>query len=298
MKPLTKIKNFRVHEVSVVDKGANLKKRFPIVKEQKMDVSIVKDVLDVPQDNEKEICGEGDNSMVLKSFYRLLAGFKDKLPAEEVLSVVEKAGYVTEKPKQEEEPVAKAKDMPKGMKGKKSEDEDEEEDAMKSDEMKKQLEEISKAYEDKVSALQKQNEEITKALKAEQEARALAVWKERAQKDLEHYPGLSFDEMAKQLHDFESINKEFAEKQFTQMKTVSETVKNSQLMAETHGITGVTKAAGGTAWDKLEEMAKSLVEKSNDLEMTPEKALTKVLESPIGKTLYNQYLNENEAQNS
>jgi len=306
-KPLTKLKDIDLAEVSLVNRGANLKKRFPIVKQEElMDEEIIQNVLKTEVEEESVLVellakSEIDERAVpvLKKAMRILVGFKDTLP-KDTLNILKVAGGFPMGDMQEDEeedPMPKAKDK---KKKKRNEEHMSTEVEGLTEEVKKQIEEITKAQTVQLDALKAENERISKCLAEEQASRELGVWKERVSKDLSHFPGQSFDELADTLKKMHSLDPEIAEKQFANMKSASDAIKSSSLLREAGGSYsgGNDNSFGGDSWDKIEKLAEGLVEKSDDLSLTHAKAVDKIMHSEKGQQLYKQYLEEHTEQNN
>lgn len=303
IKPLTLLEDFHPFEVSLVKRGANQKKRFPIWKQQEIEMDkfdeILKSVLETELDEEEgkeflawvekqKLSEKGVNAV--KAALRILSGFKDELPGDALDKLASMAGYpapaakqVPPKKEEEEEemkkkgPVAKAlDDLP--------------------DDVKKHFEDVMKAQDLKVAALKKSNDVVTKALQEEKDIRELEAWTKKAETELSHYPGESIDEIAKSLKAMHDVDPKLAESQFKTMKAASDALKEGEIFKSAGSGFGGDGSAD-SAWAKIQKMADGLIEKSEDLSMSPAKAMARVLESPLGKELYSKYLDEQAAAN-
>lgn len=296
-KELTELSNFPPEEVSLVDKGANKKPRFPIVKELGMDQEILKAVLETPADEETDLeewvkkadLSDKGNSAV-KGIARLLNGFRDELP-EDVMSVLTKAAGF--KAPEDKEKKKKEKPYPE------EEEEMSEEKKVKKEETPSDVqpvenhEAVLKAYKTELDALKAQNEAVEKALKEERDQRVLASWVQKAKEDLS-YLSETPEELGTTLKDLAEVKKEMADKHFEQLKKASDAIKNSEIFEE-KGLAGHGIVKADSAWGKIEQIANGFVEKS-DYEMTEAQAINKALFTEKGKKLYEQYLDENPAQ--
>jgi hypothetical protein len=297
-KPLTELSNFTPQEVSVVDRGANKKKPFPLFKqEQNMDYDeILKAVLETEIDEEGELVKWFEKAKMsekgqaaVKGALRLLSSYKDELPKDVLSKLGGLAGYPAPKQAQVE---PEDEDMEKK---KKKQDELPKEDVVKKSEgVELQLEEIKKAHDAQIETLTKQNEETRKSLEEEREARRREEWVGKAKSDLTYCPGQSAEEQADMLMKLEKVDPELAKKQFEQMKATSEALEKSEIFKEAG--TKFGEASEKSAWGQIEKLAAGLVEKSSDIDFTHEQAITKVLDSPRGQDLYNEYIAENPAQ--
>lgn len=289
MKPLTKLKNLEAFEVSLVKKGANKKKRYPIYKQKgvTMDEKIIKAVLETPADGEdalneiiEKVKMDDESAPVIKGLLRLLVGFKDKLPTETVSTLAKMAGYAEIEPKKEKE----EKKVENGV-----------DLSTLPEEVRKQFEAVFKTQETQLRELQVKNEATTKQLEVEKEARDKATWLTRVEKDLTHYPGSSNEVMVNNLYSLARFDSKLAESHFETMKKASEVLKSSQLFTEV-GVVVSKEANPAGAWGKIKKLADGLIEKSDDLNLTTDMAVTKVLESERGQQLYKEYLAEHSEQ--
>jgi hypothetical protein len=311
-KGLTALSGMDTEEISLVKRGANKKKRFPIFKtEDDMDINeILKSVLETETDGENDfeekvlkamkLSEKGQNAA--KAAYRLLMGFKDELPAGVVEKLAEAAGVKKMKPGDDEEykypEPTKKEEVEKWMKGLPEElkkalapvdgDEGKEGDTK----VDKNLEAIMKTHKDEIDALKKEGDKVLKALEEERDTREKEKWVAKAKEELSHYPGKNAQELGEQLHNLSKADPELAKQQFEAMKTTSESLQKSELLREIGG--RVEPSDTGSTWAKVEKMAEDYVKKSEDLEMTKEKAVRKVLKRR--PDLYEGYLKENPKQ--
>jgi hypothetical protein len=297
-KELTELSNFPPEEVSLVDKGANKKPRFPITKELGMDQEILKAVLETPTDENaslEEWVKKADlsdkGSSAVEGIVRILNGFRDELP-EDVFSVLTKAAGFPVPEDEDEEKKKKKKACP------------EEEKEMKEEKVKKEVtpseaqpvennDAVLKAYKTELDALKAQNEAVEKALKEERDQRILTSWVQKAKEHLSYLTETP-EELGATLKDLAEVKKEMADKHFEQLKKASDAIKNSEIFEE-KGLAGHGAVKADSAWGKIKEIANGFVEKSGH-EMTEAQSINKALFTEKGKKLYEQYLDENPAQ--
>lgn len=289
-KPLTSLEDFHPFEVSLVKAGANRKKRFPVWKqEQEMDNfdEVLKSILETELDEEAglietiekidkaQMSEKGKNA--IKAALRILSGFKDEMPKSAMDALAAAAGYPGPKmgQKEDEEGCTMAKVKKDG----------------EGEPIEKGLPEaIQKRLDDSEAenrALKEQVDTITKALEDQKEKSDLAGWVAKAEKELTHFPGKSYEELAKSLHALAKVDPKLADAQFEQMKAASDALKQSEVFKSAGGR---GQDATGSAMAKIEEMADALIEKSGDLDITKEKAIAKVLERR--PDLYDAYIKE------
>lgn len=287
-------------EVSLVKRGANKKKRFPMFKsqEERMNTEneILKAVLEtevdeeakIPELFEKKLSAKAEGAV--KMALRALSSYKDELPSDVMDKLAAAVGYPA--PKEKEYPAPDKEKETKKAKGA-----EEEEDKMdKKTQVKKteteQVEKMLKSRDDELKALKKENAEFRKSLKDEQDKRKVDEWTARAKDELSHYPGKSAEEMGKMLKALEDTNPEIAKSQFEQMKQASDMLKESAMLKSAGA--NIVGTSESSAMGQIEKLAKDVMQKSEDLGMTKEKAVKFVLEQR--PDLYDAYLSENPHQ--
>jgi hypothetical protein len=273
---ITELTDFPPKEVSLVDKGANRKKRFPITKkEEVMDhKEILKAVLETQVDEEgqlasffekADVSSEGKAAAV--SALRIFSSFKDALP-EGSLDAISKAAGISFTQSGDvlsgKEPKS---DVNKALDGLSIED-------------KKHIEKAMKESEVQVAQLQK-------SLKAMQDEQALASWVTKCV-DLKGF-GKTSQELGEDLKKLADVDTALADKQFGTLKKASEAIQQSAMFKE---LGGRGESLGGTAMSKVEKKAEMLIEKSDNL--TKAEAITQVLTQ--NPDLYAEYMAENPAQ--
>lgn len=291
-KGLTELTNLDAAEVSLVTRGANLKKRFPIFKHQEEDSmtpetkEIFKAVLETEVDSEPSFvdairkAGVSENGIeALKSALRILEAFKDELPQEALAALAAAAGI----PTSEAEPEMSAEETP--------EEETEEEKAKKAQEAAKALAQKEKNME-AISKAQSEIDDLKKTLKAERDVRETEEWTRKAETELSHFPGKSAKDLGIMLKKMHDADPETAKAHFESMKTASEALKTSNILKTAGGIGN--GFAESSAEARIEQLANGIVEKSADARMTKEKAIALVLKRE--PKLYEQYLDEHPAQ--
>jgi hypothetical protein len=302
-KALTSLENFKAGEVSIVDRGANKKKRFPIFKQEKDPMSqeemetILKAVLETEIDEEKtleEMIAKASISekgkSAAKAALRILSGFKDEMPPDLLKALGELTGVGKACAPDHTELEEKVKKLEtENAELKEGEAVDKSEDVKEVVEVPEAIQKRFDDLEAENKALKESNEAITKALTDQKEAAELATWEAKAKAELAYYPGKSFEEIAKSLHELAKVNAELAENHFVTMKAASDALKESEVF-KSAGNRGQTTE--GSAMAKIEKMASDILANSSDLNMTKEKAIAKVLRDR--PDLYDADLAENE----
>lgn len=254
-----------------------------------MNEEIMKAVLETEVDEEAKLvesidkAGLSDKAVnALKAALRILNAFKEELPTDALDKLASAAGYPKpgngypspqekQKEKEEPKPCAKSKELPKEV-----------QDAMTT-------------QNDALDALRKQNEIIEKQLKTERDLREEAEWTQKAKTSLSHFPGKSSEELGKILKSLSDVSPEVAKQQFEAMKSASDLIATSSAVHEA-GLAAKGESTPSSAMVEIVKMADALVEKSSDVNLTRERAIRRVIDSPRGKELYNKYLAENPAQ--
>lgn len=306
---LTSLTELHTQEVSLVDRGANKKKRFPIFKQENPMTDfneILKAVLETELDEESDLDSWVQKAQLsekgvgaVKAALRILAAYKDELPGDTMDTLSQLAGFEKSKPVE----TKKAKQA-KACGPTNDEEEEEIMDEDKSKEVKKEfaglpeavraeVETVLKSRDDELAALRARNEEITKALHTEKDIRELGEWVAKAEKDLSHYPGKSSRELGEMLKKLSDVDPTLAASQFDTMKSASDAMRDSVVLKEAGGS---FRDVTGSAWNKIEQLAEGIFEKSEDPKMTQQRAMAKALETPKGRKLYNEYLSENPKQ--
>lgn len=289
-KNLNELTDLHANEVSLVDRGANKKKRFPIFKEETMDEQlqeILKAVLETEVDEESQLADWIEKQKVsekgqaaIKSALRILSAYKDELPKGALDQLAAAAGYPSPKGGYPE-PKSKGKEK------------EEKETKVKKEipSLTPETEAIFKAQEAEINALKERNDEIQKALKAEQDKRELETWIAKVKEELAYYPGKSVQELGEQLKKMNDVDPELAKSQFELMRQASSALKESAILKE-RGTPGGAPASG-SAWEEINKKAAALIEKSSDVNFTREKAVARIIE--LHPELYQRYQEEHTA---
>jgi hypothetical protein len=285
---LNELYNLKTKEVSLVDKGANNKKRFPVFKKQEnnMDKDILKAVLETDVDEEAGLLEWAQKSNVsekgttaAQAALRILSSFKDELSKETLAEVAKAAGFEFPKGDKEEEKKKKAK-------AEKEEDKDEMEKEVKkeldvSDDVKAHYEAVAKAQNEQIEALKTQNEKIEKALKDEKDTRRLEHWVLKSKESLAFVPNKTSDELAATFKQLEDVDPKLAEDHFESMKKMSDAVSKSALLEELGG----RGLSSSSTLEKIEKGAEIYRQKANT-NMSQEEAYDEYIQTPEGQALY------------
>ena len=337
--PITALTDLETVEVSLVPAGANLKKRFPIMKrnEEGSMSDILHAVIDAQTSDEshfdkvaKSANLSEEAAAAVKGAMKILNAYSDMIPAEQALAVVSEGlgvkkatefeeGKESEGAKlsdeDEDEEEEEAKELSEMItesekatefeEGKESEgatladeEEDEEEDAEKAekenpDSLQKSLDALDPAVRDQVTALWKSQKEavakadkLEKSLAKERDERVRKEFIAKAQTEFRFVPGKSPEELGLMLKSLYAMDSQIAKDIEGIFKSVSAMVEKGDLLDEL-GSSMTGEAASGSAYSKLDNIAKSRVAKSDE---SYAKAFEKAMRDNPG--LYTDYLNE------
>ena len=340
--PITALTDLETVEVSLVPAGANLKKRFPIMKrdEENSMSDILHAVIDAQTSDESHfdsVVKSADLSeeaaAAVKGAMKILNAYSDVLPTEQAVGLVSK-GLGLEKAEEEEdetkeddaeeevkelsemlEDADKATEFEEGKESEGStladeetnkakedeedevakEDEDEDEDAEKSTPLalQKSLKSLKPAVRDQVTALWKSQKEaiakadkLEKSLRIERDERLRKEFVDKAQKEMPFVPGKSPEELGLMLKSLHGMDSQIAKDIEGIFKSVSAMVEKGDLLDEL-GSSMTGSGMGGSAYGKLDSIAKSRVAKSDE-------SYAKAFEAAMKNNpeLYTAYLNE------
>jgi hypothetical protein len=287
-------------EISLVDRGANLKKPFPIHKQEKLVPDMkeileadMKEILDAVFKTEveaetkvgeifKDISDEG--AAAVAALIRTLTAFRDELPDNAVAEVAKLAGYKAPEapadpdpdPKPESPTATVLKAMPA--------------------EIRKQMEPLIKAQQAERDAQQaeldvvrKSNAVLEATVLKEREDRERGEWVAKARTDLSCLPGSSHEELGATLYELHKANPELAAKQFDVLKASSTAIAKGGLLDSVGTGGGGASAQGSDALEVVNKLADEIVKKS-ETAITHADAVTRVIKAR--PDLYEDYKKE------
>ncbi|KKL72823.1 hypothetical protein LCGC14_2081050, partial [marine sediment metagenome] len=209
-----KLTSYLVGEVSLVDRGANLKPRFSVTKEKDMDP--VQAVLQTKAEGEDKFLAalkaQGLEQKAIDAavaHYRLSTGFKDILKTEVTIEALKAAGI--ELPTAD--PVKPA-------------------DPAKPEPTDKDLENLPEAVKKKLEAMdavQKQYETMVETLKTERNTNRKAEFVRKAKDEFTHVPG-NTEDIGQTLYDAYEVSDEFGKKIEKQLMDTQAALKSSALL--------------------------------------------------------------------
>lgn len=159
---------------------------------------------------------------------------------------------------------------------------------------------VSELWKSKSDSVAKEKEAVKKQEELIKKANDLEAVIKKAEDDAKVVEYISkakeFDALPVKADDFGVVLKDLSEKVpesyesiLTLLKSVNESMKSSDIFKEA-GSNSSGEGATGSAWEKMEGMAKEIVQK--DMKMTKEQAINRVMKD--NPALYREYLDENE----
>jgi hypothetical protein len=304
--PTYLLRDLDVFEVSLVRKPAN-GRPFYLTKAADKDAKPMDEkilaVLEQPAENEakleavlKEEMSE-DAVRAVRAALRLLDAFKDEIPSDTLAGLADAAGMDAMMERKMDhgdmdkgEHMDKGKDMDKGYGRMYKEDQATPEDVLKSadipEDLRPTLEALWKSNEEHA----KRVSELENVLKSERDERLHKAETERVSKSFGHVPGVDASKVASLLIGIRKSAPEDADA-IEDLLAASEramVAKESGAFEETGSSS--TEATSGSAWGRIEGMAKELVTKGD--EPNRAKAIDTVLTQ--NPELYAEYLSDKE----
>lgn len=269
---VTSLKDVRTHEVSLVESGANLKRRFPIMKAARGNTMKMENILvevlkaegrseaiaKLEEDMEKMELPE-DAKAAISAAMKLLESFSDMMPVSDALQALRTANgekVEVEIEASEEEEAEKAEHEDEEMK---KEDEEEE--------LKKSLGELPDAARAAVEALWKSNRELVeKSQKLESELGQELAKRERgefiakSEKSLCNVPGHSLEEVCDLVLEAKARDEDFGARIEKALTAASNGMKGGATLVEA-GSNAPVEAASD-AWGQIQQLAQEEIQKS------------------------------------
>jgi hypothetical protein len=285
---VTSLKDVRTHEVSLVESGANLKRRFPIMKAARGNTMKMENILvevlkaegrseaiaKLEEDMEKMELPE-DAKAAISAAMKLLESFSDMMPVSDALQALRTANgekVEVEIEASEEEEAEKAEHEDEEMK---KEDEEEE--------LKKSLGELPDAARAAVEALWKSNRELVeKSQKLESELGQELAKRERgefiakSEKSLCNIPGHSLEEVCDLVLEAKARDADFGARIEKALTAASNGMKGGATLVEAGSNAPVE--APSDAWERIQQLANEEVQKSGGS-----------MASAIAKTIQTEY---------
>lgn len=273
---VTSLKDVRTHEVSLVESGANLKRRFPIMKAARGNTMKMEDILvevlkaegrseaiaKLEEDMEKMELPE-DAKAAISAAMKLLESFSDMMPVSDALQALRTAnGEKVEVEVKAEESYEKEEEAEKA-----EHDEEEMKKEDEEEELKKSLGELPDAARAAVEALWKSNRELVeKSQKLESELGQELAKRERgefiakSEKSLCNIPGHSLEEVCDLVLEAKARDEDFGARIEKALTAASNGMKGGATLVEAGSNAPVE--APSDAWERIQQLANEEVQKS------------------------------------
>ena len=290
---ITSLKDVETLEVSLVEAGANLKKRFPILKSRgntTMDKILV-EVLkaegqsDAMQKLESILKMEmpDDAKKAVMAAMKLLEAYSDMMPIGEALAALRDASGEKVEEKEEVKIEAAQDEFEEGKESEGTKLSDEER-LLKSVELpasaRAALEAIWKSNQDLV----KKSEKLETELGVEIAKRARREYIAKAEKTLCNVPGHSLDQIVDLVIDAKARNGELGARVEKALEAASAALQGGPLLVEAGR--SIPDMNAGDPWAKIQAVAKSEMESSGG-SLTMPQAITKAIQT--NPALYAEY---------
>ena len=288
---ITSLKDVKTLEVSLVERGANLKRRFHFMKARGDTMGeILVEVLKAEGQSEAVLKLEGmlkeempeDAKAAIMAAMKLLEAFSDIMPVGDALAALGGASG--------EEVEVEAAEEPAEDEAEKMEEED--------DELKKTLDNLPPAAQAAIDAIWKDREELVaksaeleKSLGEEIAKRSRREYLAKAEKSLCNIPGHSLEEVVDLMIEVKATNEELGARVEKALESSSAALQGGALLVEAGR--SVPDTSGGDPWAKIQKIAKSEVEKSAGA-LTMPQAIAKTIQT--NPALYAEYNEERNNQ--
>ena len=288
---ITSLKDVKTLDVSLVERGANLKRRFHFMKARGDTMGeILVEVLKAEGQSEAVQKLEGmlkeempeDAKAAIMAAMKLLEAFSDIMPVGDALAALGGASG--------EEVEVEAAEEPAEDEAEKMEEED--------DELKKTLDNLPPAAQAAIDAIWKDREalvaksaELEKSLGEEIAKRSRREYLAKAEKSLCNIPGHSLEEVVDLMIEVKATNEELGARVEKALESSSAALQGGALLVEAGR--SVPDTSGGDPWAKIQKIAKSEVEKSAGA-LTMPQAIAKTIQT--NPALYAEYNEERNNQ--
>ena len=303
---ITSLKDVKTLEVSLVESGANRKKRFPVMKAK---VPPMEDILievlkadsqsDAAQRLEEALSKADmpdDARAAMKAAMKLLQAYSDVMPVKQALAALSNAAH-DEKEEKAEHDDKKEKGSHYGDDDEKKKAEHEEDEAKKmkdEDELKKSLDGLPESARNAIDAIWKAKEELVaksarleKQLGEEIAKRARRDYVSKAEKTLCNIPGHTLDQVVDLVMEAKARDESFGSRIEKALESSSAALQGGALLVEAGR--SVPDMSGGDPWAKIQQIAKSEVDKSGGSLSMPQ-AIAKTIQT--NPALYAAYSEE------
>ena len=288
---ITALKDVKTLEVSLVEAGANKKKRFPIMKSRSetMDKILV-EVLKAEGQSDAVAKLESllkmempdDAKKAVMAAMKLLEAYSDMLPVGEALAALRSASGEEEEAEAEEVKVESAEH---------EEEEDKKEEESDEEKLMKSLGDLPAAAKGAMEAIWKRNEELAKKLEdreselgVEIAKRARREYLSKAEKTLCNIPGHSLEQVVDLMIDVKARDANLGSRVEKALEAASAAMQGGPILVEAGR--NVPDMSAGDPWSKIQQLAKSEVEASGGKLKMPA-AIAKTIQT--NPALYSEY---------
>ena len=288
---ITALKDVKTLEVSLVEAGANKKKRFPIMKSRSetMDKILV-EVLKAEGQSDAVAKLESllkmempdDAKKAVMAAMKLLEAYSDMMPVGEALAALRSASGEEEEAEAEEVKVESAED---------EEEEDKKEEESDEEKLMKSLGDLPAAAKGAMEAIWKRNEELAKKLEdreselgVEIAKRARREYLSKAEKTLCNIPGHSLEQVVDLMIDVKARDANLGSRVEKALEAASAAMQGGPILVEAGR--NVPDMSAGDPWSKIQQLAKSEVEASGGKLKMPA-AIAKTIQT--NPALYSEY---------
>lgn len=279
---ITALKDVKTLEVSLVESGANMKKRFPIMKSRsdQMDEILV-EVLKAEGQSDAVSKLEGilkeempdDAKKAVMAAMKLLEAYSDMMPVGEALAALRSAsGEEEEADKAEMEEAAE-----------KMEEEAEKADESEEEKLMKSLGDLPAPAQNAMQAIWKRSEELAKKLESREKElgeeiakRARREYLAKAETTLCNIPGHSLEEVVDLMIDIKARDADLGGRVEKALEAASAAMQGGPLLVEAGR--NVPEMNAGDPWAKIQQIAKSEVETSGG-KLTMPAAIAKAIQT-------------------
>lgn len=308
---ITALKDVKTLEVSLVEAGANQKKRFPIMKKSRSDQmdEILVEVLKAEGQSEAvekletilKMDMPADAKNAVMAAMKLLEAYSDMMPVGEALAALRSAsGDKDDADKGMHEDDKKEKNEHYGDKEEKAEHKEDEAEKMKDEEeLKKSLGDLPESTQKAMQAIWKRSEELAKKLEDREKELGVEIAKRarreylaKAEKTLCNIPGHSLDEVVDLMIDVKARDADLGGRVEKALEAASAALQGGPLLVEAGR--NVPDMSAGDSWSKIQKIAKSEVEKSGGSLSMPQ-AIAKTIQT--NPALYEAYNADRELKN-
>ena len=288
---ITALKDVKTLEVSLVEAGANKKKRFPIMKSRSETMDrILVEVLKAEGQSDAVTKLESllkmempdDAKKAVMAAMKLLEAYSDMLPVGEALAALRSASGEEEEAEAEEVKVESAEH---------EEEEDKKEEESDEEKLMKSLGDLPAAAKGAMEAIWKRNEELAKKLEdreselgVEIAKRARREYLSKAEKTLCNIPGHSLEQVVDLMIDVKARDANLGSRVEKALEAASAAMQGGPILVEAGR--NVPDMSAGDPWSKIQQLAKSEVEASGGKLKMPA-AIAKTIQT--NPALYSEY---------